>query len=114
MADDTLSFLPERAISLAEAVYLNDEVLEGVRVAPWAYFEGSRKVALLALLPADADRVYLVGFAPDRGGWVRIGAWGRNIDIPDALEAAADEWLPEHYTDAELDDLMIAGVAAFD
>lgn len=114
MADDTLSFLPGRAISLDEAVYLNDEVLEDVRVAPWAYFEGSREVALLALFPTDADRVYLVGFAPDHGGWVRIGAWGRGEYVPGALKAAADEWLPRHYTDEKHDGLMIAGVAAFE
>lgn len=117
MGDDALSFLPDRSISVGEAVYLDEDVLADGRVTPWAYFEGGddRHVAILAISPADAGRVFLVGFEPKRSEWVPIDGWAHDIDdLAATLEAAAIDWLPGRYDEDARDELVIAGGRPFE
>lgn len=62
-----------------------------IDIMPYSFIEGVT-VASLMVVNHAADKLYIVGFNPEEGGWERVDAWNRDEWSQEEMEETFFEW----------------------
>jgi len=94
-----LDSLPERPLTNDEAERLKQQ---DQRIVPLSILKGDDSpfvVYTLAFYLNEDDRIHLLGYAEEKGGWVKFESFSEDGWTIEKQESAVQEWVDDRYGD---------------